>query len=169
MSQSITKSRLINIDILRGFALLGVLLANLQSFTYPGSYLPPLVFADYNAVDRAFEGLIRMFAEGSFYPLFATLVRSRLRDTTAEARFYAYPVPQTFVGSFWLRPVTRHSRLGGRHLGFLRSTRLRSTPPSSQIKPHTVITYFRLPSLLLYRVLLCLQRTQNLLPPTSRQ
>ncbi len=73
MSQSITKSRLINIDILRGFALLGVLLANLQSLTYPGSYLPPLVFADHSAIDRVFEAFIRIFAEGSFYPLFATL------------------------------------------------------------------------------------------------
>lgn len=73
MSQSITNLRLINIDILRGFALLGVLLANLQSLTYPGSYLPLLVFADHNAIDRASETLIRIFAEGSFYPLFATL------------------------------------------------------------------------------------------------
>ena len=73
MSQSVTNSRLINIDILRGVALLGVLLANMQSLTYPGIYLPPLVFADHSSIDRATEALIRIFAEGSFYPLFATL------------------------------------------------------------------------------------------------
>ena len=69
----LTSPRLICIDILRGFALLGVLLANLQSLTYPGNYLPPLGFAEHSSVDKAFETLIRIFAEGSFYPLFATL------------------------------------------------------------------------------------------------
>jgi len=71
--KSTTGSRLTAIDICRGFALLGVLLANLQSLTYPGVYLPPLGFAEHSAVDRATEALLRIFAEGSFYPLFAAL------------------------------------------------------------------------------------------------
>jgi uncharacterized protein len=66
-------SRLAAIDILRGFSLLGVLLANLQSLTYPGIYFPPLAFADHTPVNRVVEAFIRGFAEGSFYPLFATL------------------------------------------------------------------------------------------------
>lgn len=73
MGQSATNPRLIDIDMLRGFSLLGVLLANLQSFTYPGIYLSPLTFADHTPVDSAVEAFIRSFAEGSFYPLFATL------------------------------------------------------------------------------------------------
>ena len=71
--QSAINARLINLDILRGFSLLGVLLANLQSLTYPGTYLPPLTFADHTTLDRAAETFIRGLAEGSFYPLFATL------------------------------------------------------------------------------------------------
>lgn len=39
--------RFVELDILRGFALLGVLLANLQSLAYPGVYLHPLTFALY--------------------------------------------------------------------------------------------------------------------------
>lgn len=73
MSQSTTNPRLVDIDMLRGFSLLGVLLANLQSFTYPGIYLSPLTFVDHTPVDSAVEAFIRSFAEGSFYPLFATL------------------------------------------------------------------------------------------------
>lgn len=73
MGQAAIPARLIDLDILRGFSLLGVLLANLQSFTYPGVYFPPLTFADHTLVDRAVEVLIRSFAEGSFYPLFAAL------------------------------------------------------------------------------------------------
>ena len=65
--------RLFNLDIIRGSALLGVLVANLQSFTYPGGYLPPLGFSPHSAFDRGTEALIRIFVEGSFYPLFAAL------------------------------------------------------------------------------------------------
>lgn len=65
--------RHLEIDIVRGGALFGVFLANLQSLTYPGIYLPPLAFADHTSVDRTVEAFIRSFAEGSFYPLFAAL------------------------------------------------------------------------------------------------
>ncbi len=65
--------RYIEIDIVRGGSLFGVLLANLQSLTYPGTYLPPLAFADHTPADRAVEALIRGIAEGSFYPVFAAL------------------------------------------------------------------------------------------------
>ena len=73
VGQLAINARLINVDILRGFLLLGVLLANLQSFTYPGVYLPPLGFSPHSAFDRSTEALIRIFVEGSFYPLFAAL------------------------------------------------------------------------------------------------
>ncbi len=69
----VKRRRHIGIDILRGFSLLGVLLANLQSFTYPGVYLQPLAFANHTALDRSVEAFIRTFTEGSFYPLFAAL------------------------------------------------------------------------------------------------
>ena len=65
--------RLVDLDIIRGAALLGVLVANLQSLSYPGNYLLPLTFADHTTLDRAAETFIRGLAEGSFYPLFATL------------------------------------------------------------------------------------------------
>lgn len=73
MSTAAANPRFINLDILRGFSLFGVLLANLQSFTYPGAYLEPLTFANHTGLDRGVEAFIRAFAEGSFYPLFATL------------------------------------------------------------------------------------------------
>ncbi len=81
------RKRHIEIDIIRGGALFGVFLANLQSLTYPGIYLPPLAFADHTPVDRAVEALIRGFAEGSFYPLFATLFGLGFAMQTQKAGF----------------------------------------------------------------------------------
>ncbi len=69
----IRHGRRVEIDIIRGGALFGVLLANLQSLTYTGIYLPLLTFANHTTFNRATEAFIRSFAEGSFYSLFATL------------------------------------------------------------------------------------------------
>ena len=88
MRQSAINARLINLDILRGFSLLGVLLANLQSLSYPGTYLLPLTFADHTTLDRAAETFIRGLAEGSFYPLFATLFGLGFFPANAKAGVY---------------------------------------------------------------------------------
>lgn len=67
------KQRIETLDILRGFALFGVLLANLLNFSYSYQYYPPLSHASLDALERNIEWLIRIFVEGSFYPLFSFL------------------------------------------------------------------------------------------------
>ncbi|MBD0383995.1 DUF418 domain-containing protein [Paenibacillus sedimenti] len=66
--------RNIVIDILRGFALLGILLMNLPQFFYPswmyGVYSIP---SEYTGTDRVGELLIRMFVEGKFFTIFSFL------------------------------------------------------------------------------------------------
>jgi uncharacterized protein len=67
------ETRLINLDILRGFALFGVLLVNMLMFAYLAPLYPPLSAPGLGAAGRTAEWLIRTFAEGSFYPQFAFL------------------------------------------------------------------------------------------------
>lgn len=58
------------IDILRGFALLGILLVNMAIFIHPiFAFLLPLDSAT-PPIDRAAAWLIHFVAEGKFYSLF---------------------------------------------------------------------------------------------------
>ena len=68
-----TQKRIDAIDTLRGFALFGVLLANLLVFSYPSHLYPPLSSPGLSEGERYLEWLIRVFVEGSFYPLFSFL------------------------------------------------------------------------------------------------
>ncbi len=64
--------RLHAVDLLRGWALLGILTVNIQFFAWPLSYM----FAPHewgNALDNAVDQGMRIFAEGKFYTLFSTL------------------------------------------------------------------------------------------------
>ncbi|MEP1444619.1 MAG: DUF418 domain-containing protein [Paraglaciecola sp.] len=66
------EKRINALDILRGFALIGILLMNIEWFGRPisnlGSFNP-----DLTGVDHAIGWLIRCFVEGKFYKLFALL------------------------------------------------------------------------------------------------
>lgn len=66
-------SRIVTLDLYRGFALVGVLLANLLVFAYPVQLYVPLASPGLSLSDRVIEGLIRIFVVGSFYPLFSFL------------------------------------------------------------------------------------------------
>lgn len=67
------ESRFVNLDILRGFALLGILSANLPIFSLFYSLYEPFSFPGLSGADRAAEWFVRTFAEGSFYPIFSFL------------------------------------------------------------------------------------------------
>ena len=67
-----SNERLISIDILRGICLLGIFLVNMMSFHSPILYLDPSTWWQGKG-DRLTFLLIDLFAQGSFYPLFALL------------------------------------------------------------------------------------------------
>ncbi len=67
------QERIVAIDILRGFALFGVLIANALVFSYPFQFYAPLDFPELDEVGRVTEGLVRVLIVGSFYPLFSFL------------------------------------------------------------------------------------------------
>jgi uncharacterized protein len=65
--------RILDLDVLRGFALLGILLVNMQIFGWP-VYLVLTGLQEWDhPADQMAEHLIRFFAEGKFYSLFSFL------------------------------------------------------------------------------------------------
>lgn len=62
--------RLVHIDILRGLALLGILLVNISNFKSPTM---PSMPASGSAIDRWADALISLLVEGKFYPIFVFL------------------------------------------------------------------------------------------------
>ena len=63
-------NRTVSIDILRGFALLGILLVNMPTFNTPVLYMGGFDENSSN-LDSILSSLVELFAQGSFYPLFA--------------------------------------------------------------------------------------------------
>ncbi|EZP78742.1 hypothetical protein H839_02701 [Parageobacillus genomosp. 1] len=69
MSQPSSEQRIIVIDVLRGFALLGILLVNMPHFSSPVLYDRK----EFNGLDRWTAVIVDIACEASFYPLFAFL------------------------------------------------------------------------------------------------
>ncbi|MER1998227.1 MAG: DUF418 domain-containing protein, partial [Lysinibacillus sp.] len=63
-------NRTVSIDILRGFALLGILLVNMPTFNSPMLYMGESE-DNYSTLDFMLSSFVELFAQGSFYPLFA--------------------------------------------------------------------------------------------------
>lgn len=69
--------RIITIDILRGFALLGLLLMNVMSFSMPDiAYYNPTSFGDEHSLNRIIYGLVHLVADQKFMALFSLLFGS---------------------------------------------------------------------------------------------
>ena len=66
--------RIIVIDLLRGFALLGILIMNIQGFAMPAAaYLNPTVYGDLSGVNRWVWILSHVFADQKFMTIFSLL------------------------------------------------------------------------------------------------
>lgn len=67
------KERIISIDVMRGIAIFGIFLVNIFSFHTPYAYVvDPMILAE-NNLDKFAYGFVDVFAQASFYPLFAFL------------------------------------------------------------------------------------------------
>ena len=92
------KQRIAIIDILRGFALLGILLVNMQQFN--GSFVAIIAGLDKpeTALDQLAIWFVDFFAEGKFYSIFALLfgLGLALQHQRAEAQ-------GAHFGPYWLR------------------------------------------------------------------
>ena len=83
-----TQQRLEHFDVLRSFALLGILLVNFEWFTRPIQAIVLGVEPGLSGLDAGTDWLIRALAEGKFYPLFSMLFGAgfALMLERAEAR-----------------------------------------------------------------------------------
>ncbi|MGM0971730.1 MAG: DUF418 domain-containing protein [Bacillota bacterium] len=66
------KDRIISLDIMRGFAILGIFLVNMLSFHSPYLYIDPFEWWD-SPADKGTYAFIDIFVQASFYPLFSML------------------------------------------------------------------------------------------------
>jgi len=74
LSERPSIKRLVAMDVLRGFALLGILLMNIQSFSMPGAaYLNPTAFGDLTGINLAVWLFSHICADQKFLSLFSIL------------------------------------------------------------------------------------------------
>ena len=86
------------LDVIRGFALLGILIVNMAYFSYPLMYLEILGREMWTAAwDKAVFAVINLFVEGKFYSMFSFLFglgfvifieRARARSSRPTLLFY---------------------------------------------------------------------------------
>ena len=94
MSQSISltqeQKRIVSLDVMRGFAILGIFLVNMLSFHSPLLYIDPLKWWQ-DPLDQGIYVFIDIFVQASFYPLFSMLFgyglvmlrdRAQLKETS---------------------------------------------------------------------------------------
>ncbi len=66
--------RIFALDVLRGFALLGILLMNIQSFSMiEAAYLFPTAYGDFNGINRLIWIVCNLFADQKFINLFSLM------------------------------------------------------------------------------------------------
>lgn len=65
-------NRILSIDVMRGVAILGIFFVNIYSFHTPYLYVDPYSLAKSDC-DKFIYSLVDIFAQASFYPLFAIL------------------------------------------------------------------------------------------------
>ncbi len=71
-NQRTEKNRIASLDMMRGFAILGIFLVNMLSFHSPLLYIEPLEWWK-DPLDRGIYMFIDVFIQASFYPLFSIL------------------------------------------------------------------------------------------------
>ncbi len=102
-SQAEINQRKTSIDVLRGFALLGILLMNIASFAMPdAAYFNPLAYGDLWS-NQFIYGLTHVFADQKFMALFSMLFGASviLMTSKIEAKGQS-PFKNHFVRNAWL-------------------------------------------------------------------
>jgi uncharacterized protein len=106
---TLPSERIQTLDVLRGFALLGILLVNMAFFIHPVQYMM-IPRGESGPLDAAAEWLVRFLAEGKFFSLFSFLFG--LGFTIQMARVYP-AISAAGGGAACIRAAPRHFAMGG--------------------------------------------------------
>ncbi len=96
--------RIVSLDVLRGFAILGILIMNIQSFSMIGAaYLNPTAYGDLTGLNRVVWTLSHLFADMKFISIFSMLFGAGivLFATRLESRGLK-PGPVHYRRTLWL-------------------------------------------------------------------
>ncbi len=98
------KKRIIAIDVLRGFALLGILLMNMSSFAMPHmAYFNPTVYGGDDVWNRLMFSLSHIFADQKMMALFSMLFGASVMLVTGNSEKRGKsPLVFHYVRNFWL-------------------------------------------------------------------
>lgn len=96
--------RILSLDILRGFAVLGILIMNIQSYSMIGAaYLNPTAYGDLTGVNRWVWILSHVFADMKFMGLFSLLFGAGIVLFTQRAEAKGHdPMRLHYRRTFWL-------------------------------------------------------------------
>ena len=92
--------RIVSLDILRGMAILGIFLVNMPSFFSPILYLNPKTYWT-NTSDTVLYAIVDIFAQASFYPLFAFLFGYGAMMMAERAALKNRSFPLNFTRRLW--------------------------------------------------------------------
>ena len=74
LQPTVQQERIQSLDVLRGFAILGILIMNVQSFAMPGAaYLNPMAYGDLTGPNKWVWILSHLFADQKFMTIFSIL------------------------------------------------------------------------------------------------
>ena len=95
-------ARIASIDVLRGFAVLGILLINIQTFSMiESAYVNPTAYGEFAGVNAVVWGFTRLFADQKFMTLFSMLFGAGIvlmsERTMADGRSPAAHYRRMFV------------------------------------------------------------------------
>ena len=78
--------RIQSLDIIRGIAILGILIMNIQSFSMPGSaYSNPMAFGDLNGINKWIWIISHVFADMKFMNIFSILFGAGIILVTSKS------------------------------------------------------------------------------------
>ncbi len=96
--------RMLSIDVLRGFAVLGILIMNIQSFSMIGAaYINPAASGEFSGIDKLIWMLSHIFADSKFMTIFSILFGAGIVLITQRAELKGKkPAGLHFRRTFWL-------------------------------------------------------------------
>jgi uncharacterized protein len=104
IAQQQNPKRIQHLDIIRGIALLGILLMNIQSFAMPSSaYVNPSSWGDFEGINYWYWAVTHLFADGKFINIFSILFGAGIclfTDSAATKGIHA--IKLHYRRNFWL-------------------------------------------------------------------